>query len=407
MNFNLERLKYKKFKSDKTKILLITSSYFLIGEFINALNDLNIEYEPVILGEKCELLTEEFINLIISKISSFKPDFTFTINHLGIDQEGILISLFEKIEMPILSWYVDNPLLIIKNFKKNISDICTILVWDEDNIKDLKDIGFKNVFYLPLGTDIKRFKKINISENPFKSLQCNVSFVGKTMIDQVNKVYNKIRAPENFKKLYKTIAVEFEKSNERNVENFIKKIYSKIYELYKLLDDESKTNFETLITWEATRIYRYKCIRQIIPFNPLLIGDRHWKRYFRNIKYFPEVHYYEDLPFIYNLTEINFNTTSLQMKNAVNQRVFDVPACQRFIITDYRKQIENLFEIEKEVICYKNIDEIPELIEKYLKDKNKRKNIIEKAYKRVISEHQYTHRVKSVIEIAKNVYGTM
>ncbi len=402
-NINIERLKYKKFNSEP-KILLITSKYFLIGEFINALKKLNIKFDTVFFGDQ-EYLTENFIKILIYKISSFKPDFTFTINHLGIDREGVLMNLFEKIEMPIFSWYVDNPNLIIKNYNKNISDFCTLLVWDKDNIEDMKKIGFKNVFYMPLGTDPDRFKKIDISENPFKTLKTEVSFVGKTMIDQVKKTYNKTKAPENFKKLYKKIAVEFEKSPERSVENFIKINFPEIYKLFNLLDEEAKTYFETTITWEATRIYRYKCVKEIVSFNPLIIGDKNWKKYFREkINYFPEVNYYEDLPYIYNLSTINFNTTSLQMKNAVNQRIFDVPACQSFILTDYRKQLEDLFEIGEEVICYNNTEEIKELIKKYLNDEKERGKIIKNAYKRVIKEHQYIHRVKQLITIAKKVY---
>ena len=405
MNFNLERLKYKKFQHNNPKILLITSKYFLIGEFITALRKLNIEFDTLLLGEN-EYLTQDFINLLKEKISSFKPDFTFTINHLGIDREGILMTLFEKIEMPILSWYVDNPNLIIKNFKKNVSDFCTILVWDRDNIQDMKEIGFKNVFYMPLGTDPDRFKKINLADNPFKSLKTDISFVGKTMIDQVKKTFNQIRAPESFKKFYKKIAVEFIETSERSVENFIKDFFPEIYKLFQLLDEESKTYFETTVTWEATRIYRYKCIKEIVPFKPLLIGDKNWRTYFRDkINYFPEVNYYEDLPYIYNLSEINFNTTSLQMKNAVNQRIFDVPACQGFIITDYRKQMEDLFEIGEEVICYRNIDEIQELVKKYLHYKDEREKVIKKAYNRVIKEHKYTDRALQIINIARKVYS--
>ncbi len=408
MNFNLRKLKYKKFKSknlEDTKILLITSKYFLIGEIIKALNILGFQYDTIILETK-EYLTEKFISTLIEKISSFKPDFTFTINHLGIDREGILMEFFEKIQMPILSWYVDNPNLIIRYYRKNISDYCCILTWDKDNIEDMKNIGFKNVYYLPLATDHTRFKYIPIEKNIYKTIKRDICFVGKSMIDQVNDVYEKCIAPESFKKLYRKIAVDFEKSSIRSVSEFLKRNYFEIYKIFEKLPEESKTYFETLVTWEATRIYRYKCVKSIVKFKPLIVGDNRWKKYFRDkIYYFPEVNYYEDLPFIYNLAEINFNTTSMQMKNAVNQRVFDVPACRRFIITDYRKQIEDLFEIDKEVVCYKSIDEIPDLVEKYLKDKKEREKIIENAYKRVMNEHKYTDRVMEIIKIAKKIYS--
>jgi spore maturation protein CgeB len=402
---NLELLKYSKFKNNEVKILLITSKYFLIGEIINGLKELGIQYDSIVLGDR-EYLTDEFINLIVSKISSFKPDFTFTINHLGVDREGVLMTLFEKIEMPLISWYVDNPNLIIKHFKKNISDYCTMLVWDKDNINDMKNIGFKNVFYLPLGCDINRFKNIPFDTNPFKALKCNVMFVGNSMILKVKESLKKTKAPEFILKFYKKFGVEFASSNERNVEHFIKNNYPEFYSLFEKLDETNKTNFETTVTWEATRIYRYKCVKNIVKFKPLIVGDKHWRSYFRDkVSYYPEVSYYDELPYFYNLADVNFNTTSLQMKNAVNQRVFDVPACRRFLITDYRKQIEDLFELDKEVICYKNFAQIEELISKYLSDTKERKKIIKNAYKRVISEHKYTNRVKAIINIARKVYS--
>ena len=402
---NFSKFKYKKFRNDDVKILLITSKYFLIGEFINALNQLKIEYDTLIL-ENTEYLTDEYLRVLKSKILEFKPDFAFTINHLGIDREGILINFFEKIELPILSWYVDNPNLIIKYFRNNVSDYSCILVWDRDNIEDLKKIGFKNVYYLPLVTDINRFKSIPLNKNPYKKLRSDVIFVGKSMIEQVNESYRKINAPEAFKKTYKMIGVKFAQTDERSVSEFMRKRFPEIYKIFEKLPNDAKTYFETAVTWEATRIYRYKCVKEIIDFNHLIVGDRGWKKYFRNrINYFPEVNYYEDLPYIYNLAEINFNTTSMQMKNAVNQRVFDVPACRKFLLTDYRTQIEDLFEVGKEVICYNSPEEIKELTERYLKNENERNKIINRAYSRVLKEHKYTDRVLKVIEIAKKVYS--
>ncbi len=399
-----EKLKYGKFNNQNVKILLISSKYFLMGEIISALKELQIEYEEILLNND-EFLTEDFIKILTQKIKNFKPDFTFTINHLGVDREGILMNLFEKIEMPLISWYVDNPNLIIKHFKNNISDYTTLLVWDKDNISDMKNIGFKNVFYLPLGVDCNRFKYISIKNNPFKHLKNDIIFVGNSMIEKVKKSYDRTNVPERFLKFYKKIAIDFAKTNEKSVENLIAKKYPDLYTHFKTWDNINKTNFETTVTWEATRIYRYKCVKETLDFFPLIVGDIGWKNYFRDkCKYFREVNYYTELPLIYNLATINFNTTSLQMKNAVNQRVFDVPASKRFIITDYRKQLENLFEIDKEVICYKKTEEIPCLLEYFLKNKKKREEIVKNAYKRVFNKHRYTNRVKEIISIAKSVY---
>ena len=225
------------------------------------------------------------------------------------------------------------------------------------------------------------------------------------MIEKVKKSYDKTNVPERFLKFYKKIAIDFLKTDEKSVEKLIAHKYPDLYNHFKTWDNVNKTNFETTVTWEATRIYRYQCVKETINFNPLIVGDIGWKNYFRDkCNYFREVSYYTELPFIYNLATINFNTTSLQMKNAVNQRVFDVPACKGFIITDYRKQIENLFEVDKEVICYKKTNEIPYIIKYFLENKEKRLEIVKNAYERVINEHKYTDRVKKIIDIVKSVY---
>jgi spore maturation protein CgeB len=54
------------------------------------------------------------------------------------------------------------------------------------------------------------------------------------------------------------------------------------------------------------------------------------------------------------------------MKGAVNQRVFDVPVCGGFLLTDHRRQMESLFEPGREIVCYQEPGEIPDLVRHYL-----------------------------------------
>ena len=93
------------------------------------------------------------------------------------------------------------------------------------------------------------------------------------------------------------------------------------------------------------------------------------------------------------------------MKGAVNQRVFDVPATASFIITDWREQIENLFEPGKEVICYTSPQEAEVLIRRYLASPAERKAISKAARRRILAEHTYEHRVRSLAHTMQSVFG--
>ena len=145
----------------------------------------------------------------------------------------------------------------------------------------------------------------------------------------------------------------------------------------------------------------------LLPFSPLLAGDRGWFELLpaSGWSYHEELNYYEDLPVFYPATRINFNCTSQQMKGAVNQRVFDVPACGGFLLTDYRRQLENLFEPGREVICYHEEGEIPELVRHYLSRDAERERIAAAARERILAGHTYDLRLASLVDTMRRIYG--
>ena len=137
------------------------------------------------------------------------------------------------------------------------------------------------------------------------------------------------------------------------------------------------------------------------------MGDNGWGELLPNDstwEYHRELSYYTDLPRFYPCSKINFNCTSQQMKGAVNQRVFDVPACNGFILTDHRYQMEKLFEPGKEIAVYNSPQEIPQLVEKYLNDEPARQQIVKAARKRILAEHTYDCRLKVLIDNMRQTY---
>ena len=404
------RTKYSRFKSEKPRLLLITSNYFLMGEIIEACKRQEIPHYFLSLADQ-EMGTDDFVRNFLQAVIEFKPDFVFTINHLGLDREGVLMDLLARMELPLASWFVDNPHLILYLYGNLNSPYCSIFTWDSDNIQSLKALGFNNVFYLPLATDSHRF-------SPGRSLpgfgfeSRDISFVGNSMVHKVAIRLEKIRARDGSGPLvdnYRDVATAFMNSSQSQVYPVLEQEFPELRQSFESLPGiEARLDFETLITWEATRVYRRQCVEKILPFKPLIAGDDGWKQTFRpdgSWHYHPELSYYADLPGFYPHSRINFNTTSAQMKGAVNQRVFDIPACGGFVITDYRKQIENLLEPGTEVIYYQDEVEIGQLVKHYLSNDKERKKVSTRARKRILDQHTYDHRIKELCSVMKRVYG--
>jgi len=400
------QLRYPKFIKDEVRVLLLTTQYFLMGEVISAMKRLDVRLRLITIEQE-ELGREDFIEEIIKNIIEFKPDFIFTINHLGIDREGALSQFLTGIEMPLASWYVDNPNLIIKRYLKNSTPYCTMFLWDRNSVGDMHSLGFEHAFYLPLGVDERRFRPMQGETNPLSHLACDVAFAGNSMVEKVRKRLKKVEVSGGLENHFRDIALDFCKNGHRHIEDVIRLKYGQLYDAFEKLNIDDKANFETALLWEATRIYRLERVKRLIPFSPLIVGDPYWSELLDSqlFKYHRELSYYTELPYLYNVTKINFNATSMQMKGAVNQRVFDVPASKGFLLTDFQEQMGELFDIGKEVVCYSDPGEIEEMAVYFLKNETERARIAEKGYKRVISNHTYVSRVSSMIETMRRIYS--
>lgn len=396
-----------RFKTTKPRVLLLSSKYFLMGELERACQKLGLDYRMILVGDKTAN-RDDFVQNLLQEAITFKPDCCITLNHMGVDREGVLMDLLKRLELPLASWFVDNPHLIIHLYNKCVSPWTTLFTWDEDNLPSLRAAGFEHVRYLPLATDPLRFKPVKGKGNP--AWRAHLSFVGNSMVYKVGGRLKSGHFPAPLLKAFPKVSASFSNSEERGVASFLENDYPEIYQAYLALEDnERKLAYETAITWQATRLYRNDCVRRLLPFKPLIAGDRGWHAEFRHEaiqpRYMGELSYYSELPGFYCQSDINFNCTSKQMKGAVNQRVFDAPACGAFVLTDWRPQIANLFEPD-EMACYQDPDQIPELVSHYLANPQKRRKIASKARKRVLAKHKWEDRLQSLLAEMRSIYGS-
>ncbi len=391
------RLRYEKFKREKLHIVLINSQYLLMGELVNAIRALGHELRTIMIEREAEIGQQDFAEKLLRVLIEFKPDFLLTVNHLGFDREGIVTGLLTTLKIPFASWYVDSPMLIIKHYERNLSPCCAVFLWDEDYIRDIRALGFDKVHYLPLAADPTVFRPIDRAKNPLASQANEVAFVGNSMAKKIQKRLERLGLTNEHKSFIEELGRVYAQSGARNVGDILEQARYKGHPLVQEMQNGKRVDFETLVMWQATQIYRLKYIQMLEPFNPVIRGDDGWHGVLNGtFRIGPELSYYDELNYFYNVSKINFNITSTQMRNSVNQRVFDVPALGGFLLTDYKQQLEGLMEIGKEAVCYRDREEIPELVRFYLKHERDRKNIAEHGRRRILAEHTYVHRVKEL-----------
>jgi spore maturation protein CgeB len=338
---------------------------------------------------------EGFIKRLLTLLVEVKPDFLMAVNHLGFDEEGKLTELLADLKFPFAIWYVDSPTYVLKDDPRNVSDYCALFCWDSCYLDRIAGMGYFSPTHLPLATDPDIFIPLGGRSGIFPEIP--LSFVGNSMKFATETWREKI-SPAVYGK-FKNAAVS------RQLESRHLSMGEILLELGG--DKENKGfDLEASFVWEATKEYRLRLVEALIPLGMTVYGDEGWHEFIsdpRCVK--PPVDYYEELPRLFNATAVNFNATSLQMKRAVNQRVFDVAACGAFLLTDRMPDLENFFEIGTEAVCYETEEEAVELARYYLGRRGEREKIAGAARKRVLAEHTYTQRMSALIDVMRGRFG--
>jgi hypothetical protein len=93
--------------------------------------------------------------------------------------------------------------------------------------------------------------------------------------------------------------------------------------------------------------------------------------------------------------------SELEEQFAGNKRLFDVTGLGTLLITDRAKDLHKIFELDKEVVTYRNIEECVELMQYYLEHDNEREVIAHAGQQRTLREHTYCHRMQELVDITR------
>jgi len=177
-------------------------------------------------------------------------------------------------------------------------------------------------------------------------------------------------------------------------------------EVHKRIDlfEEEKRRYGNEVCFVGTiKFKRKEVLAQLSDFDLGIWG--YWlekipelKRYYRGQHVFGE-----EAVRIYNASkitlDIHLSYGSGNKPFNVTPRVFEVPASGAFLLADENPLLHDLYEIDKEIICYRDEKELKELIKYYLKHPEERELIAQKGQERAHRDHTYEKRLKEIFSL--------
>ena len=117
----------------------------------------------------------------------------------------------------------------------------------------------------------------------------------------------------------------------------------------------------------------------------------------------PAVDYRTDMPKIFHLSHINLNITMPSIESGIPLRVWDIMSVGGFCLTSWQEEIEEQFRIGREIEVYRNLEELYEKTEYYLRNEDQRIRIAMGGYQAIRDRHNYQIRLKRMLEMAGNL----
>jgi spore maturation protein CgeB len=372
------------------KALVMHGNFFLEEEVLNAFRQNTGNPEAFHYNDFTSPL--EYENALLRKIQEVRPSLLFSVNMKGIDAGGIFAQAAARFDIPVVVWFVDDPRRILGTQllssppssppSRPILAAC----WERAYIPWLKEAGFSTVRYLPLATDPALFHG---AEAPSPSVE--LGFVGTSMVDEfAGKIKEKFLWTDRLAPLADPAY---------NVDGDIITLAKHLGVSIPFSDAKNLSWLCAYIIHAASMKKRRLIVGGLADEGIELFGDAAgWKRLLGpGVKTRPDIDYRRGLADAYRSIRINVNMTSCQMPSAVNQRVFDVPAAGSFVLSDDQKDLHELFDVGREAIAYTGLEDLKDKIRFYRTHEAERVRIIAAARKRILVEHTYTQRIRSML----------
>jgi len=84
---------------------------------------------------------------------------------------------------------------------------------------------------------------------------------------------------------------------------------------------------------------------------------------------------------------------------ANNMRLFEATGCGALLITDYKDNLQELFDIGREVVAYRSLEECADLVRYYLHHQDEARQIAKAGQARTLRDHTYDIRMAQTAEI--------
>jgi len=386
-----------RFVRPKRVLLMSSENGMVYHNCVDGFKDLGWEVIVELFGTNTHNEPDAHEKLSL-KIRSYSPHLVLSINQVGCDSDGYILSAMKDSAIPVVIWYLDNPFALFGEDNCHmVKDASLLACFDSSYVEKLQRQTGVFSAHLPHAANPNRFRPPRSTDFVPER---DISFVGNLGLDMVCRQRSALDTeyPD-----LKTLAVQVTErltagSGELGYD--LLKAHAQLLDIdWDHLPRSLQERVRIVTETDASARRRLSIILELENLGIKVVGGAEWRRYLSPEQLIPPVDYLHGLCRVYQNSRISLNISRLQLRAGVNQRIFDVPAAGGFLLTDRTPELEHYLVPHEEVACYCDAIEAKEKAKYYLSHEKERVQIAAKARKRILQEHTYTHRMEKVLKL--------
>lgn len=289
-----------------------------------------------------------------------------------------------------ITWVVDNPHFSLwSNTVKYPTN--RIFVFDKSMCAQLEKRGVEKVFYLPLGSDVDAFHKLNYDNKAFES---DVAFVGNLYNEDARNLFQQIKFLPPYTKGYVEGLIRTQLNLPENILNKDMISYSVWQDIKKYVnlsqvnsyDFSYEECFVNILKKEVTKRERCQAVTLLNEFFDFKLYSGSPTEFNPKLKKAGYVNYETEMPLVFRQSRVNINITLRSITTGIPLRALDIMACGGFLLSNYQVELTEYFEENKECVFFYDLEDMVMKTDYYLKHEEERRKIAEAGLQKVQKE---------------------
>lgn len=314
----------------------------------------------------------------------------------------------ERLKVPYVCWTVDSPVPeLFSNALKNTYN--RVFLFDRAQYDLFSPVNPSCIHYLPLAADVKHFEGVVLSmtDADYAAYGAEVSFVGSLYTEKCR--YDSLTLSDRTRG-YVDGLMEAQLQvfgcnliPESLTDSVIREIADAdpgFYHGEDLRDGvERYLTAHQYIGMKLAAVERERILKRLSERFPVTLYTRSDTSALPRVDCRGGVSTLTEMPKVFQASRINLNMTMRPIETGLSQRIWDVPACGGFLLTNYQAEIPDYFEVGKDLETYESMEELEEKVQYYLTHEEERMEIAINGYEKTAASHTYEMRLAQMIKI--------